>query len=27
VTGQAMEVVGYVKADELNAILEQTADT
>jgi metal-sulfur cluster biosynthetic enzyme len=27
VTGQAMGVVGYVKADELNAILEQTADT
>lgn len=27
VTGQAMEVVGYVKADELNAILEQTAAT
>jgi metal-sulfur cluster biosynthetic enzyme len=26
VTGQAMEVVGYVKADDLNAILEQTAD-
>jgi metal-sulfur cluster biosynthetic enzyme len=26
VTGQAMEVVGYVKADELNAILEQTAN-
>lgn len=24
VTGQAMEVVGYVKADELNAILQQT---
>jgi metal-sulfur cluster biosynthetic enzyme len=27
VTGQAMEVVGYVKADELNAILQQTGDS
>ena len=27
VTGQAMEVVGYVKADELNAMLERAPDT
>jgi metal-sulfur cluster biosynthetic enzyme len=27
VTGQAMEVVGYVNADELNAILRQAADS
>jgi metal-sulfur cluster biosynthetic enzyme len=26
VTGQAMEVVGYVRADELNAILQKAAD-
>jgi metal-sulfur cluster biosynthetic enzyme len=26
VTGQAMEVVGYVRADELNAMLRQTAE-
>ncbi|MGD8244548.1 MAG: iron-sulfur cluster assembly protein [Anaerolineae bacterium] len=26
VTGQAMDVVGYVRADELNALLRQTAD-
>jgi metal-sulfur cluster biosynthetic enzyme len=27
VTRQSMKVVGYVKADELNALLEQAADT